>query len=45
MPYYCCATKDHCRTIRYLVSQPSSAVKGAVMSELQSHHCMFEQIS
>jgi len=34
----------HSRTIRSLVSQPSSAVKGADKSELQSHHCIFEQI-
>jgi len=44
MPCYYNVTKTHSRTIRKLVSQPSSAVKGADMSELQSHHCMFEHI-
>jgi len=44
LPCYCYATKTHSRTTHSLVSQPSSAVKGADKSELQSHHCMFEQI-
>jgi len=44
LPCYCYATKTHSRTIRQLVSQPSSAVKRAEMCELQSHHCIFEQI-
>jgi len=44
LPYYCYAIKTHRRTIRSLVLQPSSAVKGADKSELQSYHCMFEQI-
>ena len=29
-----------CRIIRWQVSQPASAGKGAVMSELQAHHRM-----
>ena len=37
-------TKTHSRTIHSLVSQPAFAVKGADKSELQPHHCMFEQI-
>ena len=44
MPCYCYATKTHIRTTRSLISQPSSAVKGADKSEQQSHHSMFEQI-
>jgi len=44
MPCHDCVTKTHSRTICKLVSQPSSAVKGADMSELQSHHRMFEHI-
>ena len=42
---YCYATKTNSRTIREQVSQPVSAGKGADMSELQSHHCVFEQIN
>ena len=42
---YCYATKTNSRTIPEQVSQPASAGKGADMSELQSHHCVFEQIN
>jgi len=43
LPCYCYAIKTSRRTIRWLVSQPSSADKRADMSELQCHHCVFEQ--
>ena len=45
LPYYCYATKTSRKTIRQEISQFASAGKGADMSELQSHHCMFEQIN
>jgi len=43
LPCYCYAIKTHGRTTP-LVSQPFSAIKGSDMSELPSHHCMFELI-
>jgi len=43
LPCYSYATKPTIEQSAALVSQPSSAVKGADKSELQSHHCMFEQ--
>jgi len=45
LPYYCYATKTNSRTIRQQVTQFASAGTEADMSELQSHHCMFEQIN
>jgi len=37
---YCYAMKTNSRKIRSQVWQPTSAGKGADMSELQAHHCM-----
>ena len=45
LPCHCYATKTNSRTISQQVPQFASAGKGADMSELQSHHCMFKQIN